>query len=517
MPLGGARKPHHRAAARRRRLTPGFAVAPTAHRSARAGHGRAGGGAVGVRQDGARCSIPALLRDRHRLRPPGARGVLIGSIRRAVAAARLSDLRAATELGEPDSWVERLLDALAAGGEGVLLVLDDAHHLQAGDGHELVVRLARGIAAPNRLLILGRSFTGPLEALWRDPRTVRVDGAELAFTAPEARALLSMGGREVGEHELSVALETTQGWATALALLASARPEACAAHGGDPVAAPLRSILALLNDVERDAAVQLAHLPVLSPELCAALGTSFETLVSAGLPLGRTDSGWWELPSPVAARLAAHAPLRATTARVAVEAYEVEGESLRALRLLVGAGLHEEAARRLAQSTATAVEALGLGVVHDLVDSLPGEVVQAHPRVLLHLARLAEVAQQRAVRAQALSRARTVIADERLRREFEAERARDLMWDERTRAQARTTAEGVLAAADASEEVARARALDVLGRLASWFSPSGPQPEAETLLLESVRLARRMGQATWTAQALVALGAGFYFALCRYE
>src|SRR6202012_5948412 len=63
----------------------------------------------------------------------------------------------------------------------------------------------------------------------------------------------------------------------------------------------------------------------------------------------------------------------------------------------------------------------------------------------------------------------------------------------------------------------RARALDALGRLDCWFSETGPRPEAETRLLQSARLARGLGQRTWTAQALVALAAGFHFARCEDE
>jgi ATP/maltotriose-dependent transcriptional regulator MalT len=70
--------------------------------------------------------------------------VLVASLRRALAGARLSDLLAATGAAEPAAWIERLLDALAETGDPVLLVLDDAHHLQGATVAELLVRLARG-------------------------------------------------------------------------------------------------------------------------------------------------------------------------------------------------------------------------------------------------------------------------------------------------------------------------------------------------------------------------------------
>jgi DNA-binding SARP family transcriptional activator len=89
------------------------------------------------------------------------------------------------------------------------------------------------------------------------------------------------------------------------------------------------------------------------------------------------------------------------------------------------------------------------------------------------------------------------------------------MWDSRTRVQARELALEVSGRA-ASEATARARALDALGRLDCWFSETGPRPEAERRLRESARLARALGQRTWTAQALVALGAGYHFARCDF-
>lgn len=123
-----------------------------------------------------------------------------------------------------------------------------------------------------------------------------------------------------------------------------------------------------------------------------------------------------------------------------------------------------------------------MGVVEEIVGSLPEEVVTENPRVLLHLARLAETAHLMDRRGEVLSRAfrdAVSIDDAVLWRELEAERARDLMWDERTRLEARSCAEAVLQAAGSEEAVARARALDVLGRLGGWFSSAGPNPEAE--------------------------------------
>ncbi len=99
-------------------------------------------------------------------------------------------------------------------------------------------------------------------------------------------------------------------------------------------------------------------------------------------------------------------------------------------------------------------------------------------------------------------------ADQALRRELDAERARDVTWDEERRVEAGRLAAAIIASAGTSELAARARALDVLGRLRSWWSQDGPHDDAEHLLTESTRLARQVGQPAWAARALVPLAMG---------
>src|SRR5580658_6019044 len=52
--------------------------------------------------------------------------VLVGSIRRAVKAARLSDLSSVLGTADPAGWPDRFLDALVDLTEPLLLVVDDA-------------------------------------------------------------------------------------------------------------------------------------------------------------------------------------------------------------------------------------------------------------------------------------------------------------------------------------------------------------------------------------------------------
>ncbi len=451
--------------------------------------------------------------------------VLLAGLRRALVRARLSDLAAAVEGSEPPAAIERLIDALDDRADGILIVFDDAHHLEGGEGVELLGRIMRTLPEHHRLLVAARSFSGSLEAIWRQPGAVQLDTATLAFTTEETGRLLDAWALPGGEHAARMLVEATHGWATAVAVSAAARARdngGTLPGFGDPLAAPLAAILSGMAAPVRAAAVTLAHLPFLSPDVAAAIDDdiTFDQILQSGIPLVRTALGWWEMPSPVAQSLAARAPLDDAAARRVAAVYEDHGDVLAGLRILIASGAVDDAARTLAALAPHRVEAFGSAVVQALLAGLTDEAIAAHPGVLLHAARLAEIDHRGGLRAGLLAEAGrhiTPLADPVLERELAAERARDLMWDERTRDEADTLARAVLDGAGPSEAVARARALDVLGRLGSWFSADGPKPEAERLLQESARLARSIGQRTWAAQALAALGAGFYFALCRFE
>jgi ATP/maltotriose-dependent transcriptional regulator MalT len=460
--------------------------------------------------------------------------MLLGALRRALLASKLSDLAAVTDVTDPAVAVERLLDALSQLRVPLLAVLDDAHHLRRPHVTALVLQLARGLPAPHRLLITARRLAGDLEPLRTLPDAGYLDSRALEFTEPEAAALIGAYlSRPPSSWELGVLLEATQGWATALVLAASSQEAVDGlapargqrGHREVTIAPLVDPITALLRPADRAAVSQLAHLPLLSARIADAVSGTDGTLdrvLAAGLPVTQAPAGWWEMPGPVAAYLASRSALAPETARAAAADYDRHGELLPALRTLLAAGQPADAARMLAAVPAGQIDDIGWATLRDVVAELPEPATVQHPRVLLHLARVAETAHRADIRAQALDRAARIIGqaagtDQVFRREVDAERARDLMWDERTRAQSKALAEAVVSSAGPDEPAARARALDMLGRLASWFSADGVRGEAEPLLLDSARLARRLGQRTWEAQALVAVAMGFYFALCRTD
>jgi ATP/maltotriose-dependent transcriptional regulator MalT/DNA-binding SARP family transcriptional activator len=460
---------------------------------------------------------------------------LAGAVRRALKVARLSDLTAVLANAGTSSWPDRLLDALADVKEPLLLVLDDVHHLAAEDCGTAVLRLASGMPPPHRMVVAARRLPAHLEPLRAILGTRHLGPGDLAFRPDEAAQLIeSLRGGQPGA-DLAAMVEATGGWASALVLAVTlptepAGPGAGASADGKPIrgsaviGAAVDGILARLSAAEREALTQLAHLPFLSPQVVDRVTGSqamFERLVRAGVPLARTASGWWEMPSPVAAHLARQAPLDPETASAAAAAYATGGDLVLALRVLAGAGLAASAAALIEAVTPAEAEQLGWAEIRSIAEALGRAEADRHPRMLLRLSRVAETGYRMDVRRDALERALRIVADgsadPALRRELDAERARDLTWDEATRAEAGTLARAVIVTAGDGELAARARALDALGRLRSWWSGDGPHDDAEPLLTESARLARRIGQPVWAARALVPLAMGLHFALCRYE
>lgn len=459
---------------------------------------------------------------------------LAGSVRRAVKAARLSDLSAVLAGAETGSWADRLLDALVDFPKPLLLVLDDAHHLADEGCAADVLRLASGMPPPHRMIVTARQLPAHLESLRTILGACRLDSADLAFRPDEAGRLIeALRGARPGSGHLAMMVEAAAGWVSALVLAATLSAGPAAGDGADGVridpgsaviGAALTGILAKLSADEGATLTQLAHLPCLSPQVAAQVSghaATFERLVRAGVPLARVTSGWWEMPGPVAAHLARQAPLDPRTASAASAVYSAAGDAVLALRVLAGAGLAERAAELIEAATPAEAEQLGWAEIHAVADALGPAELDCHPRLLLQLARVAETGYRMDLRRDALERALRIAesggTDQALRRELDAERARDLTWDEERRAEAGRLAAAIVASAGTSELAARARALDVLGRLRSWWSQDGPHDDAEHLLTESARLARQVGQPVWAARALVPLAMGLHFARCRYE
>lgn len=471
------------------------------------------------------------------LAPPDADlAVLASSLRRALRAARLSDLSSVMEAAAPDQWADRFLDLLSHASDPLLVVLDDAHHLTTRDCASLVLRLARGLLPPHRLVVAVRRLPAELEPLSNVLGVTKLRAEDLAFSEAEAREVLTkIYGSPPGDRDVRLLLAATEGWASALVLAASVHAHAHAGGassgvlrtgGGQQVIGPLLGgILARLTSPDRHAVIQLAHLPYLSPELAAAVGGDprvFERIITAGVPLARTIAGRWEMPGPVADYLGRQAGLEPRTALAAAPVYVREADIPAAVRVLLGAGQRAEAAALLAGLAPLEAEDFGWAELRNAAEAAGEDAVRRHPRVLLHLARVAETGHRRDVWREALDHAWQLVgdmdpeADPELLRELRAERAADLVWDERTRAEAAALAQSVVQEAGAGELAARARALETLGRLRTLWSQDGPHDDAEPLLAQSARLARQAGYLAWASRALMTLAVGLHFGMCRY-
>jgi LuxR family maltose regulon positive regulatory protein len=246
--------------------------------------------------------------------------VLVSSLRRAFRAAKLSDLYSALDGGDPERWPDRFLDALAGQADPLLVVLDDAHHLSGHPSAALVMRIAKGISLPHRLLVTGRWIPDQLDLPGGVVGAASPGVADLTFSAAETAELVGqILGREPAEHEVRALTEAAGGWASALILAASAMRDGTQGQAvplptsRGVIAALIDGVLRSLPPARRDALCQLAHLPFLSPELTQALtgqAGMFEAMVDAGVPLLHTAMNRWEMPGPVTAYLATLAPLR---------------------------------------------------------------------------------------------------------------------------------------------------------------------------------------------------------------
>jgi DNA-binding SARP family transcriptional activator len=212
---------------------------------------------------------------------------------------------------------------------------------------------------------------------------------------------------KIGPHTAKVLDRATGGW-TAATVLAAARAartgealgdmaEAAIApgHPTEAVAAILDEAVVALGPSSRRGLAQVARLPLLDAglvDLAAGEEGFFERSLSAGIPYTPARGPWWDLPGPVRDYLATFSPLSADAMRLAAKEYGRRGELEWALQLLLASGDAGEAASMLAATPPEVVEtmdALELGAVFD---QLPSEAVDAHPNVLLVVARACRLA-----------------------------------------------------------------------------------------------------------------------------
>jgi DNA-binding SARP family transcriptional activator len=443
-------------------------------------------------------------------------------LRSAASRVGLSDLAAQMNRAAPAGpagVLDAMLEALAGGG--VMIVVDEVQHAEP-EALTLLTRLAGQLGADQRLLLLGREAPAGLAALRRDGAAAWLGTADLAMTAPEVAALCRQGfGLTVSDADAERLRAATGGWTAAVVLAASQARSADTAllagregeRGGatQVLTGLVEQILGGLAGPARSAVVQVAHLPLLR-ERIVARATGVDGLLAAvshaGLPLKESSDGWFEFIGPVQQLLAARAPVTAGVLTAAAAGYAAEGRTDLAVRLLTGAGRPDDAAAQLVAMSPVEAERLGLDELTELAGRLPDAVLDAQPRILLHIARACEPPAAIHRRAAALDRALTALgeppSDPALAREIQAERARDLARDEFPE-QAEALAAAVLAQTPPDEERTRARLLDALGRAALIYKDEEHLAIAADRLMTAARSCRSQGLWSWLAYTLSAV------------
>ncbi|HYH61051.1 MAG TPA: AAA family ATPase, partial [Solirubrobacterales bacterium] len=458
---------------------------------------------------------------------------LVGRFRRALRRAGRSDALALLDerADDPDAAMDSLLDFLVEEREPVLLVADDVHHADKAS-RRLLADLAQDLPEPHRLLLIGRESPLAAELRSQHPDSVSLDTDDLAFTQAEVADLARrQGDVSLNPEEADAVRDATGGWAAAV-ILAIGRLAAA-----DDRSAELRelteqrSILThlvgdLLSSLDvplREGIVQLAHLPLISPDLgeAASRGEApdlFSQAMRAGVPLTRVREGWWELAGGVQEALAEIGPIHPDVARQAAEVYLRAGEIGAALTVLMRAKLAEDAAGRVAELPPERLDRIDYAELAALVEALPPSALEKHPRVLVHLARACEPAAQLRARDAALARAEAIagVTPSALKRELEIERGRDLVRDQRA-TEADLLAIAVLADVSDDEIATRARALDVRGRAAALRGDDESLREAEELLGGALVLCHALGQESWAAQVSLALADRVLYARGQHD
>lgn len=194
----------------------------------------------------------------------------------------LSDLvvRGGSALG--DLLVDGLRDALGAIPHDVVLVLEDVHALT---GPELLSDLGRLLCSlPDHVravVTTRRDPPWPVRQLRLRGTLVEVRGADLAFTAGEARALIeSVSQRDIADGDVAALLVRTDGWAVGLQLAAISLRQVSDVHafvesfaGSDRLVAEylLEEVVEQQRPDLRGFLLQTSVLDWLSVDLCEAV------------------------------------------------------------------------------------------------------------------------------------------------------------------------------------------------------------------------------------------------------
>jgi ATP/maltotriose-dependent transcriptional regulator MalT len=298
--------------------------------------------------------------------------------------------------------VDELLNGAAAYGNRLVVVLDDLHEVTDEECMSSIDHAISHLPSNVRLVLISRADPALRLARLRASGTlVEVRTEELAFTPAEAKELLvAKGGLALGEDEIQVLMQATEGWPAALVLAGLwlrtvAEPvSAVRTFGGRQqfVADYLSTeVIEALDEEHRSFLHGAAVLGEFTPELCDAVlartdsATVLAELEPANLFVLRLErGGWYRLHSLFAeyarAHLAAQDPAAATRIhREAAEWLRANGLPAEAMAHASAAGDHELVAELLGEHDVAMIRHGLSRVVLRWVRSLPLDVLEAHP------------------------------------------------------------------------------------------------------------------------------------------
>jgi LuxR family transcriptional regulator, maltose regulon positive regulatory protein len=306
-----------------------------------------------------------------------------------------------------DGLVTALINefAGAAGGDEVLLVLDDYHVIEAEPVHASVRFLVEHRPPRLRLVLASRTDPPlPLARLRARGQLTELRAADLRFTVDEAAALLGWAvGADLPGGLVAALAERTEGWAVGLQLAGlSLRGQDNAAGFVAAFSGSHRYILDYLAEevLDRQSADLRAFLlgtsvlERLSGELCDAVTgrpdsqAMLEAVERAGLFLSPLDEvrGWWRYHPLFAdllrARLAQDQPGALPAFHHAAAAW-FEARSLvqEAIDHALAAGEPAWAARMIERNFDRMLERAEGAMVERWVAALPAELVRSRPRL----------------------------------------------------------------------------------------------------------------------------------------
>jgi LuxR family maltose regulon positive regulatory protein len=302
------------------------------------------------------------------------------------------------------SAVDELMNGVADFTSGLDLVLDDFHTVTDGECVSSIALAVEHLPPTARIIVITRADPAlGLARLRARGALTELRAGELAFTAAEARELLVDRGRlQIGDEDVEILLNRTEGWPAALYLATlwlrtvSDPRRAVRRFGGDHryVAEYLsHEVLGALSPADREFLVQAAVLGRFTADMCdGVLGRSdsaqrLSELEQSNLFVIRLERGGWLRTHALFAQFAA-ARFASLQPGAVTQIHRRAAEWLRARGLIIdavehgaAAGDHELVADILSEHHITLIRSGRSATLLRWVRTLPDEYLVDSPRL----------------------------------------------------------------------------------------------------------------------------------------